>query len=43
VKIVKTVITNLLRIRYPILQDETAWVSDGYLAAAVYNAGGAVL
>jgi enoyl-[acyl-carrier protein] reductase II len=38
---VKTAITDLLGIEYPILQGGMAWVSDGYMAAAVSNAGGA--
>lgn len=36
-----TAITRLLGITYPIIQGGMAWVSDGYLAAAVSNAGGA--
>lgn len=36
----KTAITNLLRIRYPILQGGMAWALDGRLAAAVSNADG---
>ena len=37
----KTRITELLGIEYPILQGGMAWVSDATLAAAVSNAGGA--
>lgn len=36
----KTRITELLNIGYPIIQGGMAWVSDEYLAAAVSNAGG---
>lgn len=36
----KTKITELLRIRYPILQGGMAWVAEYHLAAAVSNAGG---
>ncbi len=36
----KTEITKMLGIRYPIFQGGMAWVSDGHLAAAVSNAGG---
>ncbi len=39
----KTRITEMLGIKYPILQGGMAWVSDGKLAAAVANAGGAGL
>jgi len=38
---VKTKFTELLGIEYPIVQGAMAWVSDGELAAAVSNAGGA--
>lgn len=37
----KKSITNLLGIQYPIIQGGMAWASDGALAAAVSNAGGA--
>jgi len=37
----KTKLTELLSIKYPILQGAMAWVSDANLAAAVSNAGGA--
>ena len=37
----KTRITELLNIKYPILQGAMAWVSEARLAAAVSNAGGA--
>lgn len=36
-----TKLTNLLDIRYPILQGAMAWISDAGLAAAVSEAGGA--
>lgn len=36
----KTEITELLEIRYPIIQGGMAWVADYHLAAAVSNAGG---
>ena len=36
----KTRITELLGIKYPIFQGGMAWVSEGKLAAAVANAGG---
>lgn len=36
----KTRITELLGIRYPILQGGMAWIADGTLAAAVSNGGG---
>lgn len=36
----KTRITELLNIRYPIFQGGMAWVADGDLAGAVSNAGG---
>ena len=36
----KTEITELLGIRYPILQGGMAWVAEYHLAAAVSNAGG---
>lgn len=36
----KTEITELLGIRYPIIQGGMAWVADYHLAAAVSNAGG---
>lgn len=37
----KTRITELLGIRYPILQGGMAWIAESTLAAAVSNAGGA--
>ena len=37
----KTRLTTLLNIKYPILQGAMAWVSEANLAAAVSNAGGA--
>lgn len=37
----KTKLTELLNIKYPILQGAMAWVSEAHLAAAVSNAGGA--
>lgn len=37
----KTKLTELLNIKYPILQGAMAWISDANLAAAVSNAGGA--
>ena len=36
-----TGLTELLGIRYPIIQGGMAWISDAGLAAAVSNAGGA--
>ena len=36
----KTRITELLKIKYPILQGGMAWVSESSLASAVSNAGG---
>ena len=36
----KTKITELLRIEYPIIQGGMAWVAEYHLAAAVANAGG---
>ncbi|WP_343233207.1 nitronate monooxygenase [Streptococcus dysgalactiae] len=36
----KTHITELLNIDYPIFQGGMAWVADGDLAGAVSNAGG---
>ncbi len=36
----KTRITELLNIKYPIFQGGMAWVGDGDLAGAVSNAGG---
>ena len=36
----KTKLTELLEIKYPIIQGAMAWVSDGELAAAVSEAGG---
>ena len=36
----KTKITELLEIKYPIIQGGMAWVADAELAAAVSNAGG---
>ena len=37
----KTKITELLNIQYPIIQGGMAWIADSSLAAAVSNAGGA--
>lgn len=37
---IKTEITDLLHIRYPIFQGGMAWIADAKLAAAVSNAGG---
>ncbi|NLK70576.1 MAG: enoyl-[acyl-carrier-protein] reductase FabK [Clostridiales bacterium] len=37
----KTKITELLGIKYPIIQGGMAWIADSSLAAAVSNAGGA--
>ena len=37
----KTRVTELLGIQYPIIQGGMAWISDAKLAAAVSNAGGA--
>ena len=36
----KTEITKMLKIEYPIIQGGMAWVADFHLAAAVSNAGG---
>lgn len=36
----KTEITELLKIKYPVIQGGMAWVADYHLAAAVSNAGG---
>ncbi|MCD8356366.1 MAG: enoyl-[acyl-carrier-protein] reductase FabK [Clostridia bacterium] len=36
----QTKITELLQIQYPVFQGAMAWIADGYLAAAVSNAGG---
>ena len=36
----KTKITELLGIRYPIIQGGMAWVAEYHLAAAVSEAGG---
>ena len=36
-----TKLTELLGIKYPVLQGAMAWVSEANLAAAVSNAGGA--
>lgn len=35
----KTRITELLKIKHPIIQGGMAWVADHHLAAAVSNAG----
>lgn len=40
-EVLKTKITELLNIKYPIIQGAMAWVSEANLAAAVSNAGGA--
>lgn len=37
----KTTLTSLLQIKYPILQGAMAWISESTLTAAVSNAGGA--
>ncbi len=37
---IKTRITELLGIEYPIVQGGMAWVADASLASAVSNAGG---
>ncbi len=37
---IRTAITDLLHIRYPIFQGGMAWIADGKLAAAVSNGGG---
>lgn len=37
---IKTPITEMLGIRYPLFQGGMAWIADGNLAAAVSNAGG---
>ena len=37
----KTRLTDILPIKYPIIQGAMAWISDAVLAAAVTNAGGA--
>ncbi len=39
-KFMKTEITELLGIEYPVNQGGMAWVADYHLAAAVSNAGG---
>ena len=36
----KTRITELLGVQYPLLQGGMAWIADSQLAAAVSNAGG---
>ena len=36
----QTKITELLHIQHPVFQGAMAWIADGYLAAAVSNAGG---
>ena len=36
----KTRITELLGIKYPVFQGGMAWIAEGNLAAAVSNAGG---
>ncbi|MCD8234679.1 MAG: nitronate monooxygenase, partial [Cloacibacillus porcorum] len=33
-------VTNLLKIKYPIIQGGMTWVADADLAAAVSNGGG---
>lgn len=40
-EILKTKLTELLNIKYPIIQGGMAWVSEANLTAAVSNAGGA--
>ena len=37
---VKTKLTELLGIQYPVIQGGMAWVAEYHLAAAVSNAGG---
>lgn len=37
---IKTPLTEMLNIEYPIFQGGMAWVADAYLASAVSNAGG---
>ncbi len=37
---IKTALTELLPIKYPIFQGAMAWIADGKLAAAVSNGGG---
>ena len=39
-KTMKTKITELLQIEYPVFQGGMAWVAEHKLAAAVSNAGG---
>ena len=36
----KTAITELLGIEYPVIQGGMAWVAESHLASAVSNAGG---
>ena len=36
----KTALTEILEIEYPIIQGGMAWVAEANLAAAVSNAGG---
>ena len=36
----KSIICDMLGIRYPIFQGGMAWIADAKLAAAVSNAGG---
>lgn len=40
VVVMKTRITELLGVKYPIIQGGMAWVAEAKLAAAVSNAGG---
>ena len=40
VVVLKTRITELLGVKYPIIQGGMAWVAEAKLAAAVSNAGG---
>ena len=37
---IKTSITEMLGIEYPVFQGGMAWIADGELAAAVSNGGG---
>ena len=40
---IRTILCDLLDIKYPILQGGMAWVATGELAGAVSQAGGLVL
>ena len=39
----KTALTEILEIEYPIIQGGMAWVAEANLAAAVSNAGGLLI